>query len=283
MSCIVKIKESYPAFTDTERKIADYILKNTDEMLEMNAQQFGKVTGTSASAIIRFSQKIGYKGFTTMKVEAAKTTSTKQDEELFNVLIDQNDSIATMVKKTQQMTLRNLKQTYALLNIEQLNQAIHLLLEARNIYLVGVGGSGVVCYDFMQKLSRINKNVIYHEDLHVLAAHIAHMEARDALVAISYSGETNFINTIAKHAKTVGTPIIAITQCNVRSTLTKQADIALFTPIEEKELRLGAISSRNASLALTDLLYYGVLKNNLEEAKEDLLKTREFVRKVDAQ
>lgn len=283
MSCIVKIKEASSSFTETEKRIADYFLKHTDEAVTLNAQQLADVTHTSASAMIRFSQKLGYKGLTAMKVELARNVSENQDDELFNVLIEQNDSIKTMVKKVQQISLRNINQTYSLLNLEYLSNAIKLLLKAKTIYLIGVGGSGVICNDFMQKLSRINRNVVYHDDLHVLSACIAHISQEDVLVAISYSGETRTINNIVKQAKKVNTPVLAITQYNVRSTLAKLANIALYTPIEEKELRLGAISSRNASLVLTDLLYYGVLKDNLDESKEDLLKTREFIREVDTQ
>ena len=66
----------------------------------------------------------------------------------------------------------------------------------------------------------------------------------------------------------------------VTSGLSKLADINLYTPVIEKDLRLGAISSRNASLELTDLIYYGVIKENIDQAKKDLTKTRELIHEV---
>ena len=94
------------------------------------------------------------------------------------------------------------------------------------------------------------------------------MQENDVLVAISYSGETHLVNVGVEKAKELNIPIIAITQYNVRSTLSKLADINLYTPVIEKDLRLGAISSRNASLELTDLIYYGVIKENIDQAKK---------------
>ncbi len=55
------------------------------------------------------------------------------------------------------------------------------------------------------------------------------------------------------------------------------ADIALYVPVVEKELRLGAISSRNSALTLTDLLYYGLSKAHYDQTKNDLIKTRQLI------
>ncbi len=280
MSCIYKIKEATSSFTSTEKRIAEYILEHRTETIEASVQQLAEVTDTSAAAWIRFSQKLGYKGLTALKVDLVKAEDEEEKDELYNVLIEQNDTIDTMVRKVQQITLNSISQTYKLLNIKSLMAAVQLMIKADQIYLTGVGGSGLVCSDFMQKLTRINRNVIYHEDSHVLLARIAHIKPNDVMLAISYSGETKLVNTAVEHAKRMNVPVIAITQYNVRSTLAKMADIKLYTPVIEKDLRLGAISSRNASLALTDLLYYGVVKENIEQVKEDLTKTRDLINEV---
>ena len=280
MSCIYKIKEATSSFTSTEKRIAEYILEHRTETIEASVQQLAEVTDTSAAAWIRFSQKLGYKGLTALKVDLVKAEDEEEKDELYNVLIEQNDTIDTMVRKVQQITLNSISQTYKLLNIKSLMAAVQLMIKADQIYLTGVGGSGLVCSDFMQKLTRINRNVIYHEDSHVLLARVAHIKPNDVMLAISYSGETKLVNTAVEHAKRMNVPVIAITQYNVRSTLAKMADIKLYTPVIEKDLRLGAISSRNASLALTDLLYYGVVKENIEQVKEDLTKTRDLINEV---
>lgn len=278
MSCIYKIKQSSSSFTATEKRIAEYILNNREQALEFTAQKLAVETDTSAAALIRFAQKLGYMGITAMKLDLAKDED--ESDELFNVLIEENDSIELMVKKVQKISERNIQQTYKLLNITNLNNAIDKVKQAKNIYLIGIGGSGIVCMDFMQKLTRINRNVIYHEDFDVLLARLAHIDKEDILIAISYSGETQMVNLAVDYAKEKYVSVIAITQYNVKSTLSKNADIKLYTPIEEKELRLGAISSRNSALVLTDLIYYGIAKENFNETKSDLTKTRSLIHKL---
>ncbi len=280
MSCLFKIKEAGALFTSTEQRIAEYILQNPEKVVEGSAQELARESDTSPAAWIRFSKKLGYKGLPALKMDLAK--DDKENDDLYHVLIEEKDSIETMVRKVQKISRNTLEQTYKLLNTDELNAAIQYLLQASNIYLVGIGGSGVVCTDMMQKLTRLHRSVIYHEDAHVLLARIAHITPEDVLVAISYSGETNLVNAAVKYAKNNGTPVIAITQYNVRSTLAKEADVKLYMPLEEKELRLGAILSRNASLVLTDLIYYGIAKENVEQTKQDLVKTRELLHEVDS-
>lgn len=279
MSCIYKIKEAQSSFTSTEKIIADYILDNHNEVIEKSAQELGVITGTSAAAWIRFAQKLGYKGLTAMKVDIAK--NPEEEDEFFDFIIEEKDSIDIMIKKVHQMSINHINKTYKLLNMESLQNAIDYIVKANKIYLTGIGGSGIVCLDLLQKFTRINKDVIYHEDPHVLMARIAHIKPDDVLIAISYSGETQLVNAPVEYAKSIGTPVIAITQYNIRSTLSSLANIKLYIPVVEKELRLGAIASRNSALSLIDLLYYGVAKLELEKSKENLIKTRNLIHELD--
>lgn len=279
MSCIYKIKEASSSFTTTERIIADYILNNRSNAIEKSAQELGVLTNTSAAAWIRFAQKLGYKGLTAMKVDIAK--DSEEEDELLNVIIEESDSFELMVKKVYQMSIQHIVKTYRLLNNENLQKTISYCVKAKRIFLVGIGGSGLVCTDLMQKLTRINKDVIYHEDPHVLLARIAHIQKDDVLIAISYSGETRVVNAAVEYAKKNNTPVVAITQYNIRSTLANLADIKLYTPVVERELRLGAISSRNSALSLTDLIYYGIVKEDFAKTKENLIKTRNLIHEMD--
>lgn len=278
MSCIFKIKEADQSLTATEKKIADYILEHKEETINASAQSLADSIETSAAALIRFSQKLGYKGFTALKVDLAKDNDEQIED--FDEMIKEEDSIEMLIKKAQFTNQRTLNETYKLINPAHLNDAIEALKKASSIYLLGVGGSGIVCSDLLHKLSRINYNVVYHEDPHVLLARCAHIKKDDVVIAISYSGETELIITAMRYAKKTGAKTVAITQFNARSTLSKLADITLHIPLEEKELRLGAIASRTSSLMVTDLLYFGVAKADIAKTKDDIIKTRALIHEI---
>lgn len=265
------------SYTATEKKLADYIIQNANEAVVSSAQALGERVGVSAAAVIRFSHKLGYRGFTALKVDLARDSGNAIMS--FDDVIEQQDSMETVVKKVQNLNMMLQDQAYRLLNPGDLDKAVRTLLHGRAIYLFGISGSGIVCMDFMEKLSRINRTVVYHNDFHDQLAAAAHMTSRDVAFAISYSGKTHEVNTAMKVAKETGAATIAVTQFR-KTPLSRLADILLYIPTTERELRIGAIASRNASLIVTDLLYLGLAKNDMELTKKYLIKTRDAIHRL---
>lgn len=275
MSCVLKINNC-TTYTDTEKKIAKYILNHQNEVIYDTAQSFGIKTNTSAAAIIRFSKKLGYKGFTELKVDLAKDGNKDTINDPFNEKITKDDTLQSIIQKTRQSDLNTVEETYQLLRTEDLNQAIQKLNKAKRIYLLGFGASGVCCLDFTQKLTRVGKEVIFYQDFHMQFAAMAHLTKDDCVLAISYGGNTKEINTALKYAKNCKCSTIGITQLST-NPMQKHCDTLLYVPKLENDLRLGAVSSRNASLILTDLLYLGLIRNDLSTYKEKLTSSRDLV------
>ncbi|MGL4773440.1 MAG: MurR/RpiR family transcriptional regulator [Clostridium sp.] len=275
---IFKIKEGINTFTETEKKIAEYILEYKDEALPLSAQELGDKVNTSAAAVVRFSKKLGYKGFTAFKMELAKSSNEMAYED-FSEIIKESDSIEAIVNKTKTSTANTLEQTYKLINMAALKNTIDSINEAKNTYLYGVGASGLVALDFQYKLSRIKKNCIFQIDSNIQLASAVHIEENDVAIGISYSGETKEVILALKKAKENGAKTIAITKYT-NNTLSKLADYTLFVPNEEQDLRLGAMSSRMAELTLTDLIYLGVVKSDYANSLKYIQATREMVNKM---
>ncbi|MCW6676709.1 MurR/RpiR family transcriptional regulator [Aerococcaceae bacterium NML180378] len=277
MSCIYKIKKSLPDCTPVETQLAEYILNNRSAVIHYSAQLLAKKSNTSAATVVRYAKKLGYKGFQQLKIDLAKDNS--EQEVSFDDMILEEDDTLTLVKKSYSSNLKTLEQTYNLINVEYLSSAIHLLTQAETIYLVGVGGSSIICEDLMHKLTRINKKVIFHQNFHIFLHNLTYIKPKDVLIAVSYSGETPEIINAVKFANAAHAPVVAITQFR-KNTLTKLADILLNTASEEKEMRLGAISSRFSSLILSDLLYLGLAKQNIDDTTAKILETRQIIKKL---
>ena len=275
MSCIFKIKEGRESFTDTEEKLANYILENKKDVIMLSAQDLADRVNTSAAAVIRFSKKVGYKGFTALKVDLAKDSEECIQD--FNTIIKEQDSIEIMVRKSKAINMNALDQTYKLINYNALEEAIEAINKAEKIYLFGVGASGLVALDFQYKVSRIKKIAIYYQDSHMQVTSAAHIGEKDIAIGISYSGETKEVNLALKQAKESGAYTIGVTKFN-NSSLSKIVDNQLYIPSEEKEIRIGAMTSRMTALLIMDLLYLGVAKNDVDRTEEYILKTRSFIK-----
>ena len=277
MSSVFRIKEGFSTYTETEKRLAEYILEHKEEVVTYSAQVLGEKVDTSAAAVVRFAKKLGFKGYTALKVELARDQSVEQVD--FDDIIKTEDSVSIMVRKAQAMNMKTIEQTYKLINTDVLEEVIGKLIEAETIYLFGVGGSGIVCDDLMNKLIRINKRVVFNKDPHIQLAAAAHITKRDVAVGISYSGNTKEVNAAMVHAEQTGAYTVGITQMS-KSKMSKICDALLHVPTEEKELRLGAIQSRNSSLVITDLLYFGITKADISHAKDSLRNTRDIINEL---
>ena len=280
MSCTARIKELYGTLSDTEQKVANFILENRDSVLESTTYHLAEVTDTSASSWVRFAQKLGYKGFTALKVDLASDTEDPVADSLMNVLIEETDSFDVLAQKIQHISMSGMERAYKLLNVKLMSEAVQRIKHSRRIFIIGIGGSGVMCNDLMHKLSRIGRMVHYHDDSHVLLAQLAHIQKDDVLIAISYSGETDVVVTAARKAKEVGAAIIAITKYDLKTPLAQLADYNLFIPVDETNIRLGSIASRNATFVITDLLYYGVAQDNFEQTLDRLVASRNLIKDI---
>lgn len=272
MNAYLRIKEYNDSYTATENLIAEYILEN--DILHDSAQALGEKTNTSAAAIISFSKKIGFKGFSDLKMNLAQ--STKEEKQEVDLIFEPEDNISTLVEKGCRLNMNTVLKTYQLINIDTLEASIDLLNNASTIYLFGVGGSSVIGLDIYKKLMRIGKKVIYNADLHVQMTFAQSMDQNDAVLIISYSGSTTGLVDVARvlHEKQI--PFISITQIN-SNPISKLSTYSLKVPSEEKALRIGAVSSRISSFVITDLLYYGIFKKSFEEHKKNLIDSKDNV------
>lgn len=276
MTCTVFIRACLDQLTETDRRLASYLLDHSREAIHMSAKELSAQCDTSPAAVVRLSQKLGFKGFTALKLELAKE-SGQEEPDVFRSAIRDNDDMETIVRKAEQTHLRNTSLTYQMVNVSVLSQAVEEICAGRRIHLFGVGASGLLAMDFLYKSSRIGIPAFYHADVHTNLATAALLGPEDIVIAISYSGETLDTVLAAEAARERGSKIIAITQAN-RNTLSRLADYPLYIPGEEPELRVGAMTSRTSGLLILDLLFLGIAKHNPEQTQESLRQTRELIR-----
>lgn len=277
MNILEYIKQNYEDFTDSEKLIADYLLSNNESIINLSAKEIGEITNTSAATLIRFSKKLGFESLNEMKLKLSmslRDIKEKADFEYINKKLETTDIIYGIKKSIDKV----MDKTVNLIQEEDLEKAIDLLSKAKNIYIYSVGVSGLVGQDFYYKLSRINKRCIAHVDTHLQITSSILMEPEDVAVAISYSGTTKEVIKCVENANKNNVPVISITKASISNKLEDLSDITLKVPYVEKSLREGAMSSRISQLAIIDMLFIGMAKENIEEVENKLVATREAVK-----
>ena len=67
MSPLLKIRAERDQMSAIERRIADFLLDNAHLLRDYSSQQLADALGISQSSVVKFSQKLGFKGYPDLK------------------------------------------------------------------------------------------------------------------------------------------------------------------------------------------------------------------------
>ena len=269
---ILRIKSQLTSLKPAERRVADYILDNINEVIHLSITKMAENVGVSEATVVKFCQHIGYSGYQELKIILAQAGEKEHGEHIYGE-IEANDNINIIIKKIFQIYNQSLNNTKELLQNTDVKTSIEMILKARRLYFFGFGASGIVAEDADLKFKRINYISEALTDNHKQKTAGALLTKEDVVIAISDSGRTKELIESLKIVKDAMAKIIAITS-NLGSPITKLADITLLTSSQETPFRGSALASRMAQLAVIDVLFLGVATAEYDKTLEALSKTR---------
>ncbi|WP_382399862.1 MurR/RpiR family transcriptional regulator [Lentibacillus salinarum] len=273
---LYKIRESLNYVKPSEAAVAEYILKHPETAVTMTVNQLADACYASASAVMRYCQTLGYKGFKDFKLKLSGDLAVINLHDLEQETLSPDDPIDKMMAVITNTNIQSLYSSLQLVQKDQFTAAYHLLIQAEKIDFYGVGSSFLIAYDAIQKFMRINKACTAYSDFHMQKVSAVNLNENDVAVAISYSGETQQIINCVKIAQSKGAKVIAVTKY-ANSPLSEMADAVLFVAAQEDEFRSAAMSSRIASLNVIDMLYTACAYEDYDRSLTHLNQTYDII------
>lgn len=271
------MREAIDQLSPSERKVADYIMQNPAEMITLSVAQLAARSGSSQAAIIRMCKSLGIGSYQELKLKVAGDLRDMESTGYQD--IKPGETIAGIIQTVSNNNIQSIRDTVNILDANMVEQAVLALDRAKRIFFFGVGASNLIAIDAQQKFLRINKTSMSFSDIHVQLTTAVTMTEEDVAVGISYSGETKEVIRALSIAKEQGCRTISITKYG-ENTLSKRADIPLYTSSTDYPIRSGAMASRITQLNLVDILYLGVASRNYEKTVSYLEKTRQAIKNL---
>lgn len=259
----VKLKSVYEDLTKSEKKIADFIIKNFEKAKKMTSYDISNKVHVGQATVIRFSKKLGYSSFNELIDSINKLD---QDDILEKNISLGDDTAATNIKIANQY-IDVIKLTLELNPVHVFEGAVDTIIDSGKIVVLGIGNSAIVSTDFVNKLARIGMNAFTNLDTHLQFSMISNLKKNDLLILISDSGETREIIEAARIAKRNKTKIISITKF-AKNKLHTYSDFILKTASFDINLRLDATTSRITQFTIIDMLFINILKKDFSKYKE---------------
>lgn len=269
--CKDKILVKMPSFTNAEKKIADYVLDNYEEVLNCNITELAENAKVSDASVVRFCRRIGYKGYQDFKVNAAKDVLPKDRH--FNPVLQEDDDPETICRKIFNSQISVLNKTLMGLNIKSMKKVADLIYQAKRVIFFGSGGSLLVGQDALHKLMKIGIKVYAYEDMDLQMMASSLMEKGDVAIGISHSGSNYKVHKCLKSAKECGASAIALVS-NGKSPISKIADVVIEVASEPTMFQSESVSTRIAQLAIIDSLVAIVAFKDYDASYLAIQKTR---------
>ena len=269
----VKLKSTYDSLTKSEKKIANFIMKNFEKTKNMTSYEISNKVNVGQATVIRFSKKLGYSSFS----ELISSINKLEHEDILEKNISLSDDVTTTNTKIANQYIDVVKLTLELNPANVFEEVIEEIINAERIVVLGIGNSAIVSTDFVNKLARVGMNAFTNLDTHLQFSMITNLKKKDLLILISDSGETREIVEAAKLAKQNNTKIISITKFT-KNKLYAYSDHILKTASFDVNLRLDATTSRIAQFTIIDMIFINILKTALSKYKEIITNSDNAVR-----
>lgn len=246
------IMRDLPTMSATEKKIGSYILEQPQKVVNMTLRVLACETGVSEGSIVNFATRLGFDGYTRLKINIAQSLSAKTALIFDNVVSE--DKPKDAMRKMRDNIVASLNSTYELIDNSELERAAKLICDVKSrIDIYATGSSAPIANDAAFRLMKLGFAANAVCDLHISPVSAIMLDSDCLAVAISYTGRTHNIIKTMNLARERGAKTLCIT-CYPDSPLAKICDVSLIAVSGETEINKLSTVSRLSQLFIIDSL-----------------------------
>ena len=271
-NCKDNIRSRLSGMTNTEKKLAEYILEHYEDVLSCSVSELARKAEVSDASVTRFCRSVGYKGYQDFKMNAA--TDLLPGGERINPILERGDGAQAIADKIFSAYQNVLANTLWGLDSEAASAAARKLFEAEHLLIVGTGGSAAIARDAQHKFLKVGIKAECYDDSDMQLMSASLMKECDAVLCISYSGSNRQVIDCIREAKANGAYIAGIIS-QAKTPLGKLADEVFYASYDQTIFQSESLSTRFAQLAIVDLLVSLVSFCDYEASYEAIQTTRE--------
>jgi DNA-binding MurR/RpiR family transcriptional regulator len=266
------IAENMNQLSKSQKKIANYLLKNANMVPFFKVATLAKNAGVSEATVVRFATTLGYSGYPEMQQHMQTSiqqqlTSMDRLKMSSQVYDDKEKAIYDIFNDD----TSNIKATMENLDIKAFHKAAQLLLNAKKVYICANRSTASLGIFLHYYLDIILDNSKLLGSSEVIPEQLYSLSEDDVVIGISFARySSSTIKTVA-YAKEMGASTISITD-NLLSPLFQHSDVTLTASSDMPSF----IDSFTAPLSLINALIVYLGKEREKEVEIRLIRMEEI-------
>lgn len=255
------IQQKYSKLSKGQKIIANYIINDYDKAAFMTAAKLGDTLNISESTVVRFAIKLGYEGYRDLQNQLQELIKNKLTTiQRLNLADDDYEIKEDTLVKIMEKDLDNIKKTINEIDAKAFNKAVDLILNAENIYTIGLRSSTFLAGYLSFYLNFLFDNIrLVSSGANDVFEQMLKIGPGDVIIIITYPRYTQRTIEVLNYTKEKGATIIAITD-SFLSPAVERADVSLIANSE----MLSFVDSLVAPMSLINSLIVtlGIEKRN---------------------
>ncbi|WP_297483681.1 MurR/RpiR family transcriptional regulator [uncultured Photobacterium sp.] len=273
MTILANIANIKLQLSPSAQKIAALILQHPKSVVTLSSQQLARQANVGQSSIVKFTQKLGFKGFPAFKMAMIEELDRQQaigsDPLQLHNQINGSDTSITIAQKLAHQKTDAIIETTNAIDTLSFEKIVDLFTNAQRIQLIGLGDAVGITKDFSTKLLTLGMAVIAEQDPSLQIIITRTLQSSDMLCIIGEEIYQPEIIQATHQATAKGVPLVTLTSHD-SSTLRQLAQFTLDT-LAVKTSMCSHTQKYNYSIALqaaqqtlTDLLFMTLAQQSLK-------------------
>lgn len=264
---VTRINEHYGKMSKGQRAIAAFIYDHYDQAVFMTAAKLGDTVGVSESTVVRFASFIGYSGYPEFQKDLEEWVQNKINSVQRIGAKYGRSSQSEILTSVLNADIEKIEDTIENLDSVAFETAVDIILEAKNIYIMGIRSCAPLANFLHFYLNMIRGNVILLNTTSVSETfeQMIRIDENDAIIGISFPRYSMRTLKAMEFANDRNAKVIAITD-SVHSPMNLYSSCNLLARSD----MVSIVDSLVAPLSLINALVVAMCLKRPEEVKQDL-------------
>ncbi|GHD67480.1 transcriptional regulator [Luteimonas padinae] len=257
MPPLARIRGERDRMSAIERRIADFMLDNAHLLRDYSSQQLANALGISQSSVVKFSQKLGFKGYPDLKFSIGESLARLDSDggDAGTALAAHDDDPgARLAESLWRAKAEAVTVTRALNAHTEVARVAEAIRTAGKVYAIGVGNDGLHARALSIKLAMIGRTAIHLFDPALMAVGTSSAASGDVLLVLCEHGQEAALCHTARLFRQRGGKVVTITR-HTANALRAHADIALLVSAHDPRPQVEVLLYHAALQHLLDLVF----------------------------
>lgn len=266
MSSLVKIRAGRDQMSAIERRIADFLLDNAHLLRDYSSQQLADALGISQSSVVKFSQKLGFKGYPDLKFSIGEAVARNGAQDAAQPARAAAQSPhPDLAAELWAAKAKAEEETRSINPRPHIDAIVDTLAGAGRVFLAGVGEDGIRAQEFALRLALLGIPAVHHGDAVVITALVSSATAGDVLLAFSEHGKQAELCHLARDARARHAQVVSVTR-HTANPLRAHADACLLVSAHDERAWIAPLLYQSASQHLLDTVFVLLCESSEELA-----------------